>query len=601
MAEKKPSLDWLDDIAAITAQREKTPSGSHADWANSLKLNRGYVSQLLALQPIFDPPTVEKIRQAAPSFVFSYSRVKELSRLKGKVEDFPNAGREVVEKTLAGHLTSVQIKDLVDKIIGVKPQKGSTDSIAQGTFERLGKRIDGWFGGSSTQPEEIGEEAGSVMEPAHPSHGPRHVASAQGAENNEPKEAETPKAATKTKPVKLWEVPFKIVGWLFKWFLLKPGKWLETKILKRVNAFLDHPGTFMKNLVVGTVQFIFWVVILCVLVWALRWGWDHYGRSYLSGYLPWPFKGQTQVSQTVPPAQAENKPRVKKHSGSGHRGSTQNTKPNTQNSLNPFTSYNPAMGSEVDSVQSEMESIPPNTEFFDFKMAPDSSMGADMATARLQDLQDTEKYSLKMGKDTKKIESIQIGPTGLTLALSGGLAGNFLGGGAKIAFYWEGVKALHAYKAVSLDENSQDHTLYQLGRMASGLKKPLVIQCADPDEMERLVSAVEYWVRSARKGQNTPITGLPYLNQGMVLGEKNAVLTLWANSPACRADLRLEDEVWSLDRAAADQQSQSELEEGLNNLTTGPHDLYLINPEQRNKDRDNSGSLTLLKLVLNVP
>lgn len=70
-------------------------------------------------------------------------------------------------------------------------------------------------------------------------------------EKDEPKEAEASKAATKAKPVKLWEVPFKVVGWLFKWFLLKPGKWLEKKILNRVNEFLDHPGTFVKNLVLA--------------------------------------------------------------------------------------------------------------------------------------------------------------------------------------------------------------------------------------------------------------------------------------------------------------------------------------------------------------
>ena len=116
MAKIRPSLDWLDDLAAISAQREKTPSASHAKLAKTLDLTRSYVSNLLAIKPIFDLSTVEKVRQAAPAFIFSYYSAKVFAGLRGKAEDLAKVGQESLEQVLTHRLTPKQIEALVDHI-----------------------------------------------------------------------------------------------------------------------------------------------------------------------------------------------------------------------------------------------------------------------------------------------------------------------------------------------------------------------------------------------------------------------------------------------------------------------------------------------------
>ena len=74
---KSESLVWLDNLAALEAQLQKTPSATHTQLADALNLKRPYVSLLLALQPILDPAAIEKVRLAANSgFVLSFNCAK---------------------------------------------------------------------------------------------------------------------------------------------------------------------------------------------------------------------------------------------------------------------------------------------------------------------------------------------------------------------------------------------------------------------------------------------------------------------------------------------------------------------------------------------
>lgn len=256
------SLDWLDQLDKLTALRGKDSSISHADMANALKVHRPYVSQLLALQPIFDPITAAKVRKAAPGYILSFNSAKELFGLKSKVEDFTKTAREVVEKILTDQLQTAQIKDLVDKIIANNPKRKPEVDSSMGFFERNGRRIGGAIGRVLDillwlRPKQTTEQP-DIEE-----------------EGNEAEKAVNPKSGGRTSPTK------KTGG---------PLKWVGKQIGKIATSFLDHPGTFMKNLVIGTIQFVIWGILFCVLLGVLHWGWAHYGRAFfeenVKGLIP---------------------------------------------------------------------------------------------------------------------------------------------------------------------------------------------------------------------------------------------------------------------------------------------------------------------------
>ena len=133
MAEDKPGTrDWLKDLAAVSAHLKKTPKPSLAEIAETLNLHRPTVSILAILDPIFDPPTLKKVRKAT----LSYTSAKELTGLKGRVEDYPQTGRELVDQILAEGLSTSQIKNRVDQITGLQPKRQSTVDGRQSTENR---------------------------------------------------------------------------------------------------------------------------------------------------------------------------------------------------------------------------------------------------------------------------------------------------------------------------------------------------------------------------------------------------------------------------------------------------------------------------------
>jgi|GEM_PF-5721463 len=153
MTQEKPeSRNWLDDLALVTAQQKKTPDASQGELATTLDLNRPYVTNLLSLEPLFDPQTVAKVRQAAPGYNLPFSGAKELLALKGKVDDFPKAGRKALDEILAKRLLATQIKDLVNQMAGGKrapegkpaPRGESAPGgeSTSGFFEGLGRSLD---------------------------------------------------------------------------------------------------------------------------------------------------------------------------------------------------------------------------------------------------------------------------------------------------------------------------------------------------------------------------------------------------------------------------------------------------------------------------
>jgi hypothetical protein len=112
---KPESLVWLDNLAAITAQLEKTPA-THAELGNALNIDRTMVTKLSALKPCFDPVAIEKVRLAEkgnPPYTLSYNSAKALAGLKkAKVGDLA-AFHNALDVTLTLRLAPLKIKALV--------------------------------------------------------------------------------------------------------------------------------------------------------------------------------------------------------------------------------------------------------------------------------------------------------------------------------------------------------------------------------------------------------------------------------------------------------------------------------------------------------
>jgi hypothetical protein len=127
---KSESLVWLDNLAALEAQLQKTPSATHAELAETLNLKRPYVSLLLTLKPILDPAAVEKVRLASNSgFVLSFNGAKALIPL-GKLADPSGAVHTALDIILTRRLVTRHIEALVDGMISGKPAE-SFDSKAK--------------------------------------------------------------------------------------------------------------------------------------------------------------------------------------------------------------------------------------------------------------------------------------------------------------------------------------------------------------------------------------------------------------------------------------------------------------------------------------
>jgi|GEM_PF-1473591 len=246
----------------------------------------------------------------------------------------------------------------------------------------------------------------------------------------------------------------------------------------------------------------------------------------------------------------------------------------------------------LESFQDELALIPQPCLIKEFPMTPDTEMGADMATHRINDLQDEERYSTFIGRDRHRVVSATPNPAGLTLsfqggldlgALSGVLSGGLVGGASNngLEIYWEDLKGIHCNKIQTLSDNLK--AIYQCSLMVPGMKKPLIVQCSSADDCERLVSALQFWVRTARKGTNAPMSGLPYPNQGVLLGDGNQVNVTWADSPIDKSGLINGDHIWGVDQNPAKQPGKDETQTALQNLSSGNHTLYAINPGEWEK------------------
>jgi ParB/RepB/Spo0J family partition protein len=249
-----------------------------------------------------------------------------------------------------------------------------------------------------------------------------------------------------------------------------------------------------------------------------------------------------------------------------------------QPSVSP-TGISSPLGTQEDPKCFELEiaAIAPNRIVKDFSVSPDEGMPGDLAVTRMQGVMDPDKYTMMIGSDKRIVLGINAGTTTLTIHhKSADPLNGFLGDGLT-NIVLEDVTAIHiseispqkdsgisptanAVGDGSSHSGTQDTPIYQLSLISEGAKYPLTIQCNSTDDLRHLVSAMEYFIRNSRLGHDTPLTGMPYPSQGLVLNNGCVVDKLWANSPMDKAGVTLGDHLWSIGKVTSGQQSRNDLE-----------------------------------------
>ena len=270
--------------------------------------------------------------------------------------------------------------------------------------------------------------------------------------------------------------------------------------------------------------------------------------------------------------------------------------PNSNSSGSSPNFVHPWQPSDEDqaSFDAELSALSKPCEMMPFLLDTGANISEDMAPRVLGDLADPDKYTIFVGHDKKTIVSASPNPSGLTLAFQGGLSlgglsGGLLGDAPKngLEIYWVDVKAIHCNGISGVTDQNQ--ALYQCSWVLPSPRKPITVRCAGAEDLKRLVSAIEFFIRAANDGHGAPISGLPYLNQGVILGGWNKVEVLWAGSPVAEAfghatglsnsTLKLGDHLWSLETNTARQSGRDAMEKGLQTLASGKHILFGVASE----------------------
>ena len=227
-------------------------------------------------------------------------------------------------------------------------------------------------------------------------------------------------------------------------------------------------------------------------------------------------------------------------------------------------------------LQAEIAALPPACLVSGYPPKTDEGMGTDRAGHLLSNLPNDAHYRLKAGHDIRKIQSLSADENGLTIQYPAGLSfGGVSVGGSAQSLDWRNLSYLHCNQA-QVTVNGRAKVLCQLTLGVAGQNTPLIFQCATAENCDALVSALEAWARKGRDGKEISIGSMPYLGQGMALDSGGKVATLWEGGPAQEAGLVLGDYPWSLEQDSNNQKGLEAMEADLENLTPGPHGLYVV-------------------------
>jgi hypothetical protein len=660
---KPESLSWLDNLAALEVQLEKTPSASHAELGKAIHLDRSMVTILSAIKPCFDPAAIEKVRLAAKGdspYLFSYNKAKAFSGLGKANREVPsNEFHTALDIALSRRLLPKKIEALVDWMLkgnspetfnesetGKKDKPVRLPSAAQGTPDDLTAQVMELA--KAANEEKDRNDGKTIHRDKLKALLEKITVKAESGEDSEGKSSlkktgiwsskRTQKSKSKNNPSWLWE---SMVGIKFMNQLrskAKKGELTNTDkilvILYRI--FVEPFGSLFKHLgkLIGKMAIGFWhsveealgktakgildfvlpILFIGLFIWGilalfhfavvspLHWIENKIGSVFHHGDVT---SEPAAVPTPVPPTVRSEKLEVR---NSNLKPKTPNSSLPTSNS--PVVTYQPAVsfappaspaqtlspqkppgisspaGTQYDLVtfETEIAAIPRNSIVKDYPLTPDETMPGDLAASRLQDLTNADKYTMKIGGDTQKIASVSSSNNTLMITFkSSDVFGNLVNGSNQPTFFWEDVNTVHINEispqkntGISSQSGTQDTSVYQCSLIVSGSKIPLTIQCARPEDLEHLVSTLEYFIRHSRLGHDAQPAGLPYPTQGLrFAGSENAVNLLWANSPADKAGLKLGDRLWSVGKVSNEQQSKDVFEKSLKTL---PVTLFTVSP-----------------------
>jgi len=500
------------------------------------------------------------------------------------VEEAQSLAQEALKTILKDQLNAPQVKKLVTPhlILPAQPEaslsvKTSGDGSAQGTKAPASKATHTHQTGVPAEAEASGHTAAT------------HTTTAPKADEGKPESegmgaAETffwewmagisfisqiksklkkgePLSGGEKVLVGSWRLA-KGFGWLAKHFF----KGLHT-IIKTGWKLLKDADKFMEDFLGKQRMQIVHLILIAVLALFI---WNHYQRIVfhpLRTITEWIMPKKTEaavsiqptpviVTQTAAPV-ANAKPLVKR-------------KPVSQ----PIVA---AQREDINSINSELAGLPNNIFLKPFAYTP-GAMNDDMSGSRMADLQDGEKYTVLLGGDKQTVAATNPSFSKWALTLQSSLGGlGLLGSTTRLEIYWESVKEFHVSEidVTSAAGTSKNKMIYQLSILSSDLKKPLTIQCLSAENMERLITALEFRLKASR-GTVVPIVAMPYLYQGLRLNNDGQVTTLWADSPMDKAGLKLGEYVWSLQTNTPNQQRKADLEAQLQSLAPGQYPIYEV-------------------------
>jgi hypothetical protein len=584
---KAESIVWVDQIEAIHAQYQRKPSSKRVDLKEALNCRDSQLTILLKLDNCFDPAAIAKVRQATRDpnpFILSSNSALALAGLKNKVkaEELASLVHAALDVIFARRLTTKQILALVDWMANGKPATEFDPKYKP-------KPVPAETTDTAPESEDERDEKPVQAKSQSPSKAKKSKAS-----SDDPSWGETllldwladisiisqiKAKAKKRKPVSAGELAllglhkfFEILGHLVKFAikLIKGLLKLAKLIWKLIVDILKEVGLYKY------LKAAFLIVILIAVGWFL-WETHQYGIrrpiSVIESFLFKKSEEEIPVQEAPTPMPVASEPASKPKAGF------------VPNPAKPTQVYQPSIAwqsSAEDQTVLDMElaSLPVNCIVKDFPLAPDEGMPGDLAVSRLQDLTDADKYTMKMGRDTQKILSVNATTTNLIINYQSTDPLN-LGGSIQLNRFWEDVIMIHVDEIDNLGKNPR--VIYQISLIVSGAKEPLTIQCSTPADLKHLVSTMEYFIRSSRVAHDTALAGMPYPTQGMRLNNQCLMEVLWANSPADKAGVQLGDMVWSLEKNAPLQPERKNLETQLTGLTSGVHSLYIVSPADRDK------------------
>jgi hypothetical protein len=233
-------------------------------------------------------------------------------------------------------------------------------------------------------------------------------------------------------------------------------------------------------------------------------------------------------------------------------------------------------------LESEFAALPKNSLVEPLSFQPNTGIEGAMAARRLQDLTDPEKYTFFIGHDAQKVTVVYADTTSLNITYQNGLIGLVTGGTSKLDFYWEDVRAVHCCQINISSRPGVSQKIYQCSLVLADAKQPFVAQCASATNFGRLVSALEFWIQ-ASGNKAIAVTGLPYMDQGLLLNNDRVITQVWAKSPADVAGLKCGDHLWSIEKNLPEQTNKEKLLAGLQSLTPGPHALFTVSSAEWEK------------------